>query len=391
MGISNLVRRRGFRHFMARLYGWGASVVILGALFKINHYPGADYMLIVGLGTESCIFFFSGFEPPYVEPDWSLVYPELAGLYHNVSVDSDKLKKIKKGAAEELDAMLAEARIGPELIESLGAGLRNLSDHASKLSDISQASVATSEYVKNIKDASDSAGELSSTYRQTSEVLNKDIEHAEDHFNHLKNASQSAANLSNIYNEASEKFKGHMAATDEFSKSVGEAVKSANLLSQKYVESADKIAQSSQNFNFTGAEVNDFHEQLKRMTDQMAALNAKYELHLQGADETVETNNKLQVTLSEFLKSLNESIDKTGKYHQNLASLNDLYDKQLKGSGQQVEATSQLQTTLEKFLENLNASVSTTAKYREEVDALAQNIAALNKVYGNMLSAMTIK
>ncbi len=75
MGLNNLVRSRGFRNFMAKLYGWGASVVILGALFKINHYPYADLMLIVGLGTESLIFFFSGFEPPHVDPDWSLVYP----------------------------------------------------------------------------------------------------------------------------------------------------------------------------------------------------------------------------------------------------------------------------------------------------------------------------
>jgi len=79
MGINTFVRRRGFRNFMAKLYGWGASVVILGALFKINHYPYANEMLVVGLGTEAIIFFFSAFEPPYVEPDWSLVYPELGG------------------------------------------------------------------------------------------------------------------------------------------------------------------------------------------------------------------------------------------------------------------------------------------------------------------------
>jgi len=82
MGINSFVKRRGFRQFMAKLYGLGASVVILGALFKINHYPGADIMLVIGLSTEAIIFFFSAFEPPYVEPDWSPVYPELAGLYH---------------------------------------------------------------------------------------------------------------------------------------------------------------------------------------------------------------------------------------------------------------------------------------------------------------------
>jgi gliding motility-associated protein GldL len=61
MGLYALVRTRQYRNFMAKLYGLGASVVIIGALFKINHYMGADYMLIVGLGTESLIFFFSAF------------------------------------------------------------------------------------------------------------------------------------------------------------------------------------------------------------------------------------------------------------------------------------------------------------------------------------------
>ncbi|MFM7746905.1 MAG: gliding motility protein GldL, partial [Bacteroidota bacterium] len=61
------------------LYGWGASVVIIGALFKIRHLAFADFFLTLGLGTEALIFFVSGFEPPAEETDWSLVYPELAG------------------------------------------------------------------------------------------------------------------------------------------------------------------------------------------------------------------------------------------------------------------------------------------------------------------------
>jgi len=68
--MKNLVRSKKFKNFMAKLYGWGASVVIIGALFKIQHYTGAGAMLMVGLGTEALIFFFSAFEPPHVEPDW---------------------------------------------------------------------------------------------------------------------------------------------------------------------------------------------------------------------------------------------------------------------------------------------------------------------------------
>ena len=76
--IDQLVRTKGYKNFMAKLYGWGASVVILGALFKILHLPGANIMLILGMGIESLIFFLSAFEPLHVEYNWALVYPELA-------------------------------------------------------------------------------------------------------------------------------------------------------------------------------------------------------------------------------------------------------------------------------------------------------------------------
>ena len=69
---------KGWKNLMAKMYGIGAAIVIIGAMFKINHYPGASEMLVVGLSTEAIIFFFSAFEPPHEDPDWSLVYPELA-------------------------------------------------------------------------------------------------------------------------------------------------------------------------------------------------------------------------------------------------------------------------------------------------------------------------
>ena len=66
-----------YKTIMPKVYGIGAAVVIIGALFKILHYEGADQMLLIGLTTEAIIFFLSAFEPPHQEPDWSKVYPEL--------------------------------------------------------------------------------------------------------------------------------------------------------------------------------------------------------------------------------------------------------------------------------------------------------------------------
>ena len=89
------------QNFMAKLYGIGASVVILGAMFKILHWPGADIMLTVGLTTEAVIFFISAFEKPHADYDWSLVYPELAGM------DDDG----NKSPVRELDNMLEKAKV----------------------------------------------------------------------------------------------------------------------------------------------------------------------------------------------------------------------------------------------------------------------------------------
>ena len=62
MGLGNITEAKWYKKMMPKLYGWGAAVVILGALFKIEHLPFASEMLIVGLSLEAIIFFFSAFE-----------------------------------------------------------------------------------------------------------------------------------------------------------------------------------------------------------------------------------------------------------------------------------------------------------------------------------------
>jgi len=151
---------------MALIYGWGGAIVIIGALFKIMHWKGASEFLIAGLGIEAAIFAISAFEPPHMDIDWSLAYPELAGMH-----DDEHSLENKGSAVEQLDTMLDDAKIGPELIESLGEGLRSLSTNANKLSEISDASVATNEYTESLKDASGKVSSLADDYTKASESL----------------------------------------------------------------------------------------------------------------------------------------------------------------------------------------------------------------------------
>src|SRR5262245_16533920 len=125
-----------YKTIMPKVYGIGAAVVIIGALFKILHYEGADQMLFIGLSTEAIIFFLSAFEPPHQEPDWSKVYPELAEDYEAPAAPV-RISNKQGSITQQLDASLEKAKIGPELLDSLGKGLTNLAESAKKMSNLS--------------------------------------------------------------------------------------------------------------------------------------------------------------------------------------------------------------------------------------------------------------
>jgi len=350
MSLQEITRSKGFKNFMAKLYGIGAAVVIMGALFKIIHLPGANEMLFVGLTTEAVIFFFSAFEPPHVEPDWSLVYPELAGMYHGVADLGDDLPEFMEDELDEeedltvsqqLDGMLDEANIGPELIESLGAGLRNLNDTASNISKFTDAAEANTEFVENVKGASSSVSQLSETYSKASDALVADIESTEAYHDNIKSASEAAASLSTSYQGAAEAMANDMTVTGEFNRSVVEATEKANMLAQEYANSIETMRQTTEALNLSGVDGNNYNEELNKVSSNLAALNAVYELQLQSSNEQVEASVKIQDSMTQFLDKIQSSID-------------------------------------------------TTKQYEEGVAVLASNVDSLNQVYGNMLAAMNV-
>lgn len=189
-----------WKNFMAKLYGWGAALVIVGALFKIEHWPFASVFLVIGLTTEAVIFFFSAFEPPHEDPDWSLVYPELAtGERH----EGDEFKKEdNRSITEQLDDMLESAKIEPELIASLGDGMRSLSDQARSMGEITGAAAATNEYASSLKDASTKVSTLSESYAKASESLvglTQNVEAGRNAGESLQKMSQNLTQLNEMY------------------------------------------------------------------------------------------------------------------------------------------------------------------------------------------------
>jgi len=254
-----------YKKLMAKVYGIGAAVVIIGALFKIIHLPGANELLVVGLTTEALIFFLSAFEKPHEEYDWTLVYPELAGM----DAHSKENKAKNQGTvSQQLDQMLEEAKIGPELIESLGTGLRNFGEKVSTISNVTDAATNSNEFASKLKNASKSVDELSSAYAQASSSLSE-------------------------------------------------------------------IAASSTDSKM-------YHEQVQLLAKNLSSLNAMYELELQ------DSNNHLK-TLNRFYGNVSETM------------------------------------------QNFSDSLADARAFKEEVGKLSKNLSSLNAVYGNMLSAMTVK
>ncbi|HHZ82005.1 MAG TPA: gliding motility protein GldL [Flavobacteriales bacterium] len=207
---------KSWKNLMAKLYGIGASVVIIGALFKIQHWEYASEMLIAGLGTEALIFFFSAFEPvPYSDPDWTLVYPQLA-----TGEDS-------KTAVAELDALLTDANIDEKLLKNLGDGMRNLGDQASKMSDMADSAGATQEFSDSLVKASNRVNEMADTYEGVSTSLTGLVGSQDAGNSAGKNLERMNSNLDSL-NTMYEMQLSQLEENKELYAGMGELVKTLN-------------------------------------------------------------------------------------------------------------------------------------------------------------------
>lgn len=175
------------KKFMNMVTGFGAAIVIIGAMFKIQHWPGATIALIGGLSVEAVLFILGAFEPPHMETDWSLVYPELAISHdgedeldaHTDDEEADASLSTAVSAgdsngdpvSQKLDQMLMDANVGSELIESLGEGLRNFGETAQNLNTVGTASQATEGLVASLEGASQNVDKMSDAYSKASDSL----------------------------------------------------------------------------------------------------------------------------------------------------------------------------------------------------------------------------
>tara|TARA_E500000331_G_C17180312_1_gene680246 strand:+ start:359 stop:1108 length:750 start_codon:yes stop_codon:yes gene_type:complete len=217
------------------IYGMGAAVVIIGALFKLQHWPGANAMLIIGLGTEALIFAISAFDPPTVhEWDWTKVYPQL-------KVDG------KETSASQVDNLMKQAELDPAVLKSVGDGMRKMAAQAKNINTLADASVAAQQYTDSMKGAAESLNSVNESYNTISSTA-KDL----------------ASSTSNV--------KDAVDLTEQYKDSLKNATASLGAI----VSASGAITETASSMSGSPEDAAKLQRELKDLTDNLSKLNKIY-------------------------------------------------------------------------------------------------------------------
>jgi gliding motility-associated protein GldL len=317
MGLLEFVQSPAYKKVMGKVYGWGASLVLLGALFKIQHYPYASEMLIVGMGTEVVIFFLSAFEPPHEMPDWSLVFPELVGLDPKDERSRSGYSGGSGGGGSDLAALIESGTLEPEVVEKLNEGIRKLTATTGQLSDLSDASFATESYLQSMKMASDSVNKLSNTHKKSAQELDG---LSNSYTTAAKQVSESGKNLANGMTDAGDRI------VRDIQDSGHELVASYKNLSQAMMSNTGQVAKTTESYN----------QQLGDANQQLTAINSVYEMQLKGFSEQMEVSKTVTSHMGSIGEQLEQSVkdakaykEEMGRLNRSVSELNTIYGNML--------------------------------------------------------------
>jgi len=238
---------------------WGATVVIIGLLFKIQHLPNGGLFISIGLGAEAILFFILGFQREYEEIDWTRAYPELAHDY-NGELSQATQRNVASSASNTaaLDKMLADAKIGPELIGSLGEGLRTFGDKVANISKVADAGEATNEFAAKLKGASASYDKLSNAFDKASanlsDMANSNIDSKAYH-DQVNNLAKNLSALNAVYELELQDSSSHLKSMNKF---------------------YQNLSLTMNNFNESLDDSKQFKEEVGRLAKNLSSLNAIY-------------------------------------------------------------------------------------------------------------------
>jgi hypothetical protein len=183
------------------VYGLGAAIVIVGALFKIQHWPFASAILTAGMIVEALVFTWSAFEKQSDDLDWTIAYPELSGGSAKAKADNEETAE--GVLTKKLDSLLKEAKIDGALVTSLGESIRDLNSAATGMGGSMGASQKYSDEMAKAAGQMESINslykaQLESATRQA-EINQESIENATKLKEQMESLASNLSSLNGVY------------------------------------------------------------------------------------------------------------------------------------------------------------------------------------------------
>ncbi len=273
MSFSELQKSPGYQKFTGLAYGLGASVVIIGALFKIMHWPGASVVLTAGMLTEAFLFALSAFDKPHTEYHWDRIYPQLVGEDEGVegvgAATGTGLMNTNNGQDERaLEIAKIRETVNAEL-DTLKSGIHNLNVTASQLTDLSSAAAVSSEYTNNLRAASSAASAFATSQANLKESSDSLVSSYQNIAASIGSASQGSSNFA----QQIDGINRHISTIN----SVFELqVKSVNEQNEAMKTLASAVKTIENSLNGSAAEAEEYKKQVSLLASQMKSLNNIY-------------------------------------------------------------------------------------------------------------------
>jgi gliding motility-associated protein GldL len=246
-----------FDKVLPTLYSVGAAVVIFGAWAKILHKDFADIMLTIGLLTEAAIFLTFAFQSYFQDNsdyEWEKVYPEL--------LDGAPAATRSVGAGNNLtaqmDAALANAKITPDTFDNLQKGFKSLNETVAKIGDITDATVATNEYAKNVKTAAGTMVDMNKAYSVTMNAMSE-----------MSGASADAKEYRAQFTQITQKMSALNSVYELELQDTNKHLKAMNAFYGNLTGAMENMADASK-------DTQQFKNELAKLTSNLTSLNGVY-------------------------------------------------------------------------------------------------------------------
>lgn len=253
-------------------YSAGAAVVIMGALFKILHWPGANYMLMIGMTVESFIFLLGVFDTPHKEYDWGQIFdfknstPQQLAMATNA--ETTGIPAINTSSLSDGD------------VKRLSEGIKNLSNTAESLQVISNVAVAANGLAKNIETASEAAVNFTTTQQK----LNNTTEKLASSYTGITSDLDNAVNNTKGYSEKVAEVNKNLASINSIYEIQLRHIQSQN---EGLSLQADSIRNVSGQLNDIASDLN----KMKEVTQLSFGESQKYQQATQKLAKQVEDLN----------------------------------------------------------------------------------------------------